>query len=124
MYAIYKKDGIEYTVNGTPASSTPILTSTHDDPVFHTIKIEENGKGVNFKVWFTNSGVAYIAGSECYVDGTQVTFDYAVHNPEIYMTRNDPAIGGFREGWFNIAYKDVANGKHRISGNFRVKINQ
>jgi hypothetical protein len=126
LYCNYRIDNNSYSMEGNTNVASPelyskLMSTTTKDSHFN---FSNNGKGVRFDVWFTaDYGYASIYPSNITVDETPVQMDTSPGQSEIKLYRNDVTVGGIREGWFNIYYKETNGAKHNITGTFRIKLN-
>ncbi|HYK43665.1 MAG TPA: hypothetical protein VEV83_00755 [Parafilimonas sp.] len=123
LYCNYRIDDNSYSIEGNTTAVSPELYTNVTSTTDTRFNLSDNNMGVRFNVWFAFDNYANIYPGDITVNGVEVEMDISPGQSEIYLYRNDVTVGGIREGWFNIYYKDTNGQKHDITGNFRVKIN-
>ena len=123
LYANYSIDNTSIQELKDNANSANVFMTASKTSQFSpvTIRTSTNNTGINFTT--TAIYAATITTglvTDLVVNGTPYNYDPSV-NPVISVTRYDPVINGYIEGYIILYYRDNNNVRRRLQSNFKVK---
>jgi hypothetical protein len=122
LYCNYSIDNKVYESRNNANLPSVFMTASKTNqfsPV--TIRTSNNNLGINFtttaifRIMVTTGLV-----TDLVVNGVPYNYDPSI-SPTISITRFDPNLNGYIEGYIILYYRDNANVQHQLNGNFKVK---
>jgi hypothetical protein len=120
VYANYTIDTSAFEVEGAIGATEPLVTAKYNPPSGTKIELSDGNKSFAITFIMSGTGTAFFE-KELVVNGENCLLDESQGWNQVYITRNDTAVDGFIEGWFDLNYTDPQKKIHNIRCNFRAK---